>query len=38
MIMPGPPLTPEMTDLTARDTPGDRQLDLRRVHSAANNP
>jgi hypothetical protein len=27
-----------MTDLTARDTPGDRQLDLRRVHTAANYP
>jgi hypothetical protein len=27
-----------MTGMTARDTPGDRQLDLRRVHIAANNP
>jgi hypothetical protein len=36
--MPGPPLTPEMTDLTARDTPGDRQIDLRRVLFAPNYP
>jgi hypothetical protein len=36
--MLGPPLAPEIADLTARDTPGDRQIDLRRVLFAANNP
>ena len=31
MINPGTLLAPEMTCLTARDTPGDRQPNLRRV-------
>jgi hypothetical protein len=30
--------TSDITGMTARDTPGDRQLDLRRVLFAANNP